>query len=135
LNRLAPTVALLKQLGVWYFPHPWMDLLVPTAHAESFIGGTLAALDPADLGQGPILIYPFRRSPFNAPNFRVPDGDTFFLFALLRTAVPPTPERSAALVAANRTLFEQVRAVGGFFYPIDSVPMSVDDWRGHFGPR
>jgi FAD/FMN-containing dehydrogenase len=135
LNRLAPTVALLKQLGVWSFPHPWVDLLVPTTHAESFIGGTLAALDPADLGQGPILIYPYRRSRFEAPNFRVPNSDTFFLFGLLRNAIPPTPERSAELVAANRALFERARAVGGFFYPVDSVPMSVNDWRRHFGPR
>jgi cytokinin dehydrogenase len=136
LNRLAPTVALLKQIGVWFFPHPWMDLLVPADRAESFIGGTLDALDPADLGQGPILIYPYRRNRFRAPNFRVPEGgDNFFLFALLRTAIPPTPERSAELVAANRALFEQARAVGGFFYPIDSVPMSPQDWRRQFGPR
>jgi FAD/FMN-containing dehydrogenase len=135
LNRLAPTVALLKQLGVWFFPHPWVDLLVPTARAESFIGGTLTALDPADLGQGPVLVYPYRRDVFKAPNFRVPEGDTFFLFGLLRTAIPPTPERSAELVAANRALFEQARAVGGFFYPVDSVPMSRADWRRHFGPR
>lgn len=135
LNRLAPTVALLKELGVWNFPHPWVDLLVPTARAESFIRSTLEALDPADLGQGPILIYPYRRDRFTAPNFRVPNGDTFFLFGLLRNAIPPTLERSAELVAANRALFEQARAVGGFFYPVDSVPMSPADWRRHFGPR
>jgi cytokinin dehydrogenase len=135
LNRLAPTVAFLKQIGVWYFPHPWVDLLVPADRAESFIGGALDALDPADLGQGPILIYPYRRNRFKAPNFRVPEGDTFFLFGLLRTAIPPTPERSAELVTANRALFEQARAVGGFFYPVDSVPMSPQDWRRHFGPR
>lgn len=135
LNRLAPTVALLKQLGVWYFPHPWVDLLVPTNRAESFIGGTLAALDPADVGQGPIILYPYRRDPFRAPNLRVPAGETFFLFGLLRNAIPPTPERSAELVAANRSLFERARAVGGFFYPVDSVPMSPADWRQHFGPR
>jgi cytokinin dehydrogenase len=135
LNRLAPTVAFLKQIGAWYFPHPWIDLLVPTARAESFIGGTLAALDPADVGQGPILVYPYRRDRFEAPNFRVPDGQTFFLFGLLRNAIPPTPERSAELVAANRALYERARAVGGFFYPVDSVPMSPEDWRRHFGPR
>ena len=135
LNRLAPVVELLKQLGVWYFPHPWVDLLVPAARAESFIGGTLAALDPADVGQGPILIYPYRRDRFTAPNFRVPESETFYLFGLLRNAIPPTPERSAELVAANRRLFEQARAAGGFFYPVDSVPMSPADWRRHFGPR
>ncbi|HEX9945214.1 MAG TPA: FAD-binding protein [Thermoanaerobaculia bacterium] len=135
LNRLEPLVELLKQIGVWYFPHPWIDLLIPTGQAESFVGGTLAALDPADVGQGPILIYPYRRSGFTTPNFRVPEGDTFFLFGLLRNAIPPTPERSAELIAANRRLFEQARAVGGYFYPVDSVPMSPADWRQHFGSR
>jgi FAD/FMN-containing dehydrogenase len=135
LNRLAPTVELLKQLGVWFFPHPWIDLFIPTKRAESFIGGTLADLDPADLGQGPILIYPYRRDRFTAPNLRIPEGDTFFLFGLLRNAIPPTPERAAELVAANRRLFKQARAVGGFFYPVDSVPMTKADWRRHFGPR
>ena len=81
------------------------------------------------------LIYPYRHDRFTAPNLRVPEGDTFFLFALLRNAIPPTPERSAELVAANRALFEQARAVGGFFYPVDSVPMSPQDWRRHFGSR
>jgi cytokinin dehydrogenase len=135
LNRLGPTVAFLQQIGVWSFPHPRIDLLVPTSEAEGFISGTLAALDPADVGQGPIIVYPYLRSRFTAPNFRVPVGETFFLFGLLRTAVPPTPERSAELVAANRRLFEQARDVGGFFYPVDSVPMSREDWHLHFGDR
>ncbi len=135
LDRLAPTVAFLKQIGVWSFPHPWVDLLIPTSQAESFIAGTLADLDPADVGQGPIIVYPYVGSHFTAPNFRKPGGETFFLFGLLRTAVPPTPERSAELVAANRRLYEQARDVGGFFYPVDSVPMSPDDWQRHFGDR
>ena len=88
---------------------------MPTNQAESFIGGTLAALDPADVGQGPILIYPYQRDGFTTPNFRIPEGDTFFLFGLLRNAIPPTPERAAELSAANRELFEQARAVAGTF--------------------
>jgi cytokinin dehydrogenase len=135
LNRLEPTVELLRELGVWFFPHPWIDLFVPTSEAESFIRNTLAVLDPADLGQGPILIYPYRRDGFTVPNLRVPEGETFFLFGLLRNAIPPTPERAAELTAANRRLFERARAVGGYFYPVDSVPMSPQDWRRHFGPR
>ncbi|MFL6195195.1 MAG: FAD-binding protein [Thermoanaerobaculia bacterium] len=133
LNRLAPTIEFLKQIGVWSFPHPWIDLFVPTSEAESFFGGTLAATDPADLGQGPVLIYPYRGAAFTAPNLRVPEGEAFFLFGLLRTAIPPTPERSQELIAANRRLYEAARDVGGFFYPIDSVPMSPEDWRRHFG--
>ncbi len=135
LNRIAPTVAFLKQIGVWYFPHPWIDLFLPTGQTESYIAETLAALDPADVGQGPILVYPYFGRHFTAPNLRVPGGKTFFLFGLLRTAVPPTPERSAELVTANRRLFERARAVGGFFYPVDSVPMTPADWRRQLGPR
>jgi cytokinin dehydrogenase len=135
LNRLGPVVELLKEIGVWFFPHPWVDLLVPGRHAESFIGGTLADLDPADVGQGPIAIYPYLRDRFEAPNFRVPNGEVFFLFGLLRNAIPPTPQRSAELIAANRQLFEQVRALGGYHYPIDSVPKTPADWRQHFGRR
>ena len=67
LNRVGPTVEFLKQIGVWGFPHPWIDLLVPTSEAESFIGGTLAALDPADVGQGPILVYPYLGNLFDTP--------------------------------------------------------------------
>jgi cytokinin dehydrogenase len=135
LNRLAPTVEFLKQIGVWSFPHPWIDVFLPTSEAESFIGSTLATTDPADLGQGPVLIYPYRGAAFTAPNLRVPEGETFFLFGLLRTAIPPTPERSQELIAANREIYEAARAVGGSFYPVDSVPMSPEDWRRHFGPE
>jgi cytokinin dehydrogenase len=71
----------------------------------------------------------------SATFLRIPEGDTFFLFGLLRNAIPPTPERAAELTAANRRLFEQARAVGGYFYPVDSVPMSPDDWRRQFGSR
>ncbi len=53
LNRLAPVVEFLKQIGVWYFPHPWVDLFLPGDAAESFIADTLADLTADDVGQGP----------------------------------------------------------------------------------
>ena len=134
LNRLAPLVAFLRQIGVWEFPHPWVNLFVPAANAQILIGETLANLTVDDVGQGPILIYPFNRELFRAPFFRVPNSRHFFLFALLRNAVPPTPERAAQLVAANRTLFERAVMLGGKRYPFDSVPMTRHDWQKHYQP-
>jgi FAD/FMN-containing dehydrogenase len=134
VNRLAPLVAFLRQIGVWEFPHPWVNLFVPAANAQTFIGETLAALTVDDVGQGPILIYPFNRELFRAPFFRVPDSEHFFIFALLRNAVPPTPERAAQLVAANRMLFERAMTLGGKRYPFDSVPMTKHDWQKHYQP-
>jgi len=134
LNRLAPLVEFLRQIGVWAFPHPWVNLFVPAANAEIFIGETLANLTVDDVGQGPVLIYPFNRELFRTPFFRVPDSRQFFVFALLRNAVPPTPQRAAELIAANRTLFERATMLGGKRYPFDSVPMTRHDWQKHYQP-
>ncbi len=134
LNRLAPLVAFLRQIGVWDFPHPWVNLFVPAANAETFIGETLANLTVDDVGQGPILIYPFNRDVFRTRFFRVPDSSQFYVLALLRNAVPPTPERAAELIAANRELFERATVLGGKRYPFDSVPMTKHDWQKHYQP-
>ena len=132
LNRLQPVIEFLQQIGVWEFPHPWLDLFVPFAAAEGFIDSTLADLDPADVN-GPILINPHRRSLFKAPFLRVPDGELMILFDLLRTAVPPTPERVTELVDANRDLYDQARGVGATSYRIGSQPFDAADWQQHFG--
>lgn len=134
LNRLAPLVAFLRQIGVWAFPHPWINLFVPAANAETLIGETLDNLTVDDVGQGPILISPFNRELFHAPLFQVPESRHFFIFALLRNAVPPTPERATQLVSDNRALFERAVALGGNRYPVDSVPMTKHDWQKHYQP-
>jgi len=134
LNRVAPLIVFLRQIGVWDFPHPWINLFVPAANAQTLIGETLANLTVDDVGQGPIRIYPFNRELFRTPFFRVPDSRHFFVFALLRNAVPPTPERAAQLIEDNRTLFERAVALGGKRYPFDSVPMTRHDWQKHYQP-
>ena len=116
------------------FPHPWVNLFVPAANAETLIGETLADLTVDDVGQGPILIYPFNRDVFRTRFFRVPNSRHFFVFALLRNAVPPTPDRAAELIAANRQLFERATMFGGKRYPFDSVPMTKHDWQKHYQP-
>ena len=133
-NRLAPTVAFLKQIGAWYLPHPWLDLFVPAAQGVSFIGDVLLNLTAADVGQGPVIIYPVNRRACRTPLFRLPNSQQFFMFALLRNALPPTPDRIKSLVQANRNLFDHCVAIGGKRYPIDSVPMSSRDWQQHFQP-
>ncbi|HJU63043.1 MAG TPA: hypothetical protein VJ864_13430 [Candidatus Binatia bacterium] len=57
----------------------------------------------------------------------MPDSRHFFLFALLRNAVPPTPERAAQLAAANRAMFERPTALGGKRYPL--LCLKVLLWR------
>jgi cytokinin dehydrogenase len=134
INRLAPLVARLRESGVWFVPHPWVNLFVPAPQALAFIGDVLAQLTVNDVGEGPVLINPYNRDRFRTPFFRVPDSRHFFNFGLLRNAIPPTQERADALIQANRRLFEQVTALGGKRYPVDAVPMRQHDWRHHFQP-
>ena len=132
LNRLAPVEAFLRSIGVWYFPHPWYDVFVPTSEVNEYVGTILETLTLDDTGQGPILMYPVNTSLFKQPLFRVPEGQTAFLFDILRTA-PPVPAVVEAMVADNRRLFEDVVAVGGVRYPIGAIPVSQAEWQQHFG--
>ncbi|WP_133742300.1 FAD-binding protein [Actinorugispora endophytica] len=134
-DRLAPSVAYLRSTGEWYDPHPWWNVFVPGSAVDSFVESVMADLTPADIGPtGVVLLYPFGRPLLGAPLLRVPDDPEVFLFALLKTATPgpgaPTPEE---MVEANRSLYERVRDLGGYQYPVGTVPMSEDDWRRHFG--
>jgi cytokinin dehydrogenase len=133
-NRLAPTVAFLKSIGAWGLPHPWLNIFLPSAEAPSFIEGVLDDATLNEVGQGPVLLYPVKRSKLLTPFFRVPSSPRLFLFSMLRNAVPPTTAQIDTLVAANRTIYEDCVSIGGKRYPIDSVPMSHDDWQEHFSP-
>jgi cytokinin dehydrogenase len=135
LDRLAPDVAYLESTGEWSDPHPWWNVFLPGSHTAAFASSVMADLTPADIGaSGVILLYPLLRSALGAPLLRVPDGDLVFLFSLLRTAAPDTGALSAStMLAANRALYEQVRALGGYQYPIGSIPTTPADWRAHFG--
>lgn len=135
LNRLAPAVAFLESTGEWYDPHPWWNAFVPGSATDAFVSSVLGALTLADIGaSGVILLYPLRRPVLGMPLLRVPDEDLVFLFSVLRTAAPDTGALSAdTLIAANRTLYEQVRDLGGYQYPIGSIPTTHADWRAHFG--
>lgn len=134
-NRLAPTVQFLMDIGVWGFPHPWIDMLIPASEAPSYVADVLSQTTVDNMGQGPILLYPLKRSKITAPFFALPDEETCYLFSLLRTAVPPTPERSAELLELNRGVYEQGHAIGGKRYAIGAVPFSASDWHDHFGAR
>lgn len=132
-NRLAPVVELLMQLGVWFLPHPWLNVFVPGRRAVPFLGAVLAEETLETTGQGPILLYPVRSRAARAPLPELPRGPVFFLLSILRNTIPPTDP--ADQLARNRSIYEAAAAVGGKRYPIGSVPFSKTDWRDHFGPR
>ena len=134
LNRLADTLAFLKSIGVWSYPHPWLNLFLPGSAVESFVGKFVSTLTQADTGQGPILLYPVNTNRFRLPLFRVPKEEIVFLFAILRTASPPEDAVVTRMLSDNRRLFEQNRDLGGYRYSVDAIPFSQKDWQQHFRP-
>ena len=132
-NRLQPIVELLVQLGVWQLPHPWFDMFVPGPEAPAFIQGVLDRENVGTTGRGIVLIYPCERSKVKTPFLPLPDTEIFYLFSLLRNAVPPTNPN--ALIARNRTIYENLRNIGGKRYVIGSVPFDRADWQDHFGTQ
>lgn len=134
IDRLGPVEELLRQVGMWQLPHPMLDVLIPGSQTRSFLVETMAALSPAEVA-GPVLIYPYERSHLRTPFFRVPAGPRVLLFGLMRTTLPPTPEHVQAQIAENRHIHERAVAHGGCYYPIDSVPMTPQDWQHQFGEQ
>jgi cytokinin dehydrogenase len=130
--RLAPLIEFLMSIGVWGFPHPWIDLWVPASRAASYVGGIIAHLTTTDTGQGPVLFYPIDTHKVQAPLYRLPDERIAFGFHILRTAAPPTTDVVNAMLVQNRTFYEQAVAVGGTRYSIGAIPFTRADWRHHF---
>jgi FAD/FMN-containing dehydrogenase len=138
VDQLAPAVSYLESTGEWLDPHPWWNMFLPGSVTDAFASGVLAGLTEADIGaSGVILLYPLRRDCLRAPLLRVPDEPVIFMFCLLRTAAPDSGGALSAdvMLTANRALFEEGRALGGYQYPIGSIPMTEGDWRQHFGPQ
>jgi FAD/FMN-containing dehydrogenase len=134
LDRLAPSVAALKEAGLWAYAHPWLNVLLPGRSTADVTATLLDALTPADLGPGVVLLYPLLREHLHTPLLRMPDDPVPYLFAILRTTPPEDTATVRRLLSANRSAYDTVEAAGGTQYPVGSIPFRHADWRRHFGP-
>jgi hypothetical protein len=106
--------------------------LLPASAATQFIQGVLPRLTDADLGSYNVAqIFPWRASRFDQPLFRVPTQEKVVGFALLRFA--QDADEGERMLAGNRQLFEESRALGGTLYPFSAVQLSRSDWCQHYG--
>ncbi len=132
LDRLSQLERALRAGGQWSLPHPWLTTFVGDAHIESVVSTELGHLEPAALGPfGQVVVSAFRRRSVTSPLLRLPSDELCFTFNLIR--MPPTGDTADQLVAANRAVYERVRAAGGTLYPVSALPMTPPDWREHFG--
>jgi cytokinin dehydrogenase len=138
--RVDVVIDFFKAIGMWDgVQHPWFDVFVPEASVEDYVTNTVASLTPADVGPtGFLLLFPQKRSKLTRPNLRVPhSGKWVFLFDILTAAAAPgeDPVFASQMLARNRTLFEEARALGGTRYPIGALEFDHWDWKQHYGAR
>jgi cytokinin dehydrogenase len=113
-------------------PHPALTIILPNSATSQFVTGALARLNDADLGSyDAIQIFAWRASRFGRPLMRVPTEEKLFGFAIIRYARSAKDEER--MLAANRRLFEESRALVGTLYPFSAVRLSRSDWRQHYG--
>ena len=112
--------------------NPALTLMVPGSTALRYIEDALARLTPENLGVFSVLqAFVWPRSRFTRPLFKVPEEEVIVGFGVLRSSSDPVAlER---MVAGNRALYEDARAIGGALYPFSALKLSSDDWRRHYG--
>jgi cytokinin dehydrogenase len=128
--RVDEPVGVLRRLGLWEAPHPWLDVFVPGSAIEPMLSAVFASSVSRGVGPLRILLYPLCRSRLYRPMLRLPDEEDFFLLDVLSTA-PAGGAR--AMLSANRSLFERNRQLGGTLYPISAVRLREEDWRHQLG--
>ena len=134
VGRIDPLVEMAKAVGAWALPHPFFDVFLPDSTVEQFLGEIVSTLTIDDTGNGPVVLYPLRRSRLRRPFLRVPERDeVLFLFDVLGYA-PPVPEVVAQQVARNTRWLHRARHLGGKAYNIGSLNLTRDDWKAHFSP-
>ena len=138
VNQLAPAIAYLMSTGEWNDPHPWINVFLPDAETDTYMQNVLADATATDIGaSGVVLLYPVPTRLLTRPFLRMPESETAFLFAFLRTASPDTDALSVPqALARNRVLYERAVAAGGTQYPIGSIPdLTEADWARQYGPE
>jgi len=134
LDRLAPGVAARTDAGEWTWPHPWLNVFLPSSAAGQILGHVMAELTAADFDNfGLVLVYPIPTSSLRTPLLRTPDDPVTFLLALLLTADIADPLAVDRMHTRNTRLYELSRSVGGSLYPVGVPSLTPAGWKAHFG--
>ncbi|XP_076944411.1 cytokinin dehydrogenase 7-like [Bidens hawaiensis] len=125
-----------KANGIWDAPHPWLNLFVSKSSISDFNHFVFKKILKDGIG-GPMLVYPILRSRWDERTSVVlPDGDIFYIVALLRFTNPYQKSPSVRdLVAQNHEIF-QVCVRNGLNFKLYLPHYNTKEgWKQHFGDR
>ena len=128
-----PRFTTIRETGDVKLPHPWLNIFLPDAAIDEFLADTFATLTPADIGiDFPVTFFWINTELCTRPLFRLPNAQFVWLFHLMGTL--PDQESARQMIIRYRKFFDRARELGGKLYPINSLPMTRQDWKEHFDP-
>ena len=131
-NRLEPLFKLWKLSGYWANMHPWMETILPWESSKDFITNVLAALPPASLGGGHILLWPCRGDTSTVPLFMKPDSDWVIGFGIL----PGIPKERIDIAVPRLNMASEFSIMaGGKRYLSGLIHFDKEHWAQHFGDK
>ena len=134
LDRVREEERVLRSIGMWDVPHPWLNLFVPRSRILDFDAGVFKGVFAGANPVGVILMYPMNRNMWDDRMMAVAsDNDVFYAVGLLRSAV---------VVDDVERLEKENEAVLAFCHNEDIeckqyLPYytSQDGWQRHFGAK
>nr|XP_043629368.1 cytokinin dehydrogenase 7 [Erigeron canadensis] len=126
-----------KANGIWDAPHPWLNLFVSKSSIADFDRSIFKKILKDGIG-GPMLVYPILRSKWDERTSVVlPDGDIFYIVALLRFTNPYQKNSPSVrdLVLQNHEIL-QICARNGLDFKLYLPHYNTEEgWKQHFGDR
>ncbi|KAF5199002.1 Cytokinin dehydrogenase [Thalictrum thalictroides] len=137
LDRVHKAELKLRSKGLWDVPHPWLNLFVPKSRIADFDRGVFKAI-LGNKTSGPILIYPMNRHKWDQKSSVViPDEDTFYLVALLRSALDFGEETQTLdhLSNQNHQILKFCNETGIKVKQYLPNYNTQEEWKNHFGDK
>ena len=114
-------------------PNPSLAMVLPQGSTGPFLSHVLTTSEAA-IGIWRIETFPMMTSRFTQPLHKISTGPIAFTLRLQRRASAQGAPDHEAMLAANRTLVTQMRAIGGKIYPPYAPIPSRAEWQEHYGP-
>ncbi|KAH7298348.1 hypothetical protein KP509_25G038700 [Ceratopteris richardii] len=137
LDRVHAQEKILRDLGMWQAPHPWLCLFVPRSQVLDLHDHMFLRTNLINGVGGPMHMYPMLRSKWNGrASIITPEEDIFYLVSILRSNFPPPLGPPAIkLLIENENLLETLKSKHISFKVYMPNFKSKEDCTPHFGAR
>eukprot|EP00253_Pinus_taeda_P001850 PITA_01850 len=136
LYRVHPQEIAVRESGIWYAPHAWLDLFVPKSKMVEFDSKIFKKILIKGV-DGLMLVYPVNRTLWDSRTSAVtPDEDIFYVVSLLRFNKPyPKGPPLPVVLDQNNAVLEACRANGIPVKQYLARHKTQTEWEKHFGEQ